>query len=104
MPKKCILFDFDGVIVDSFPTAFTAQKIICPNITKEHYRQFFEGNIYEQVNSGDIHSELCRHEDFWEHYIPRLKQDGRLVSGMDEAIRTLAQAHTLVVVSSCLAS
>lgn len=100
MKTKFILFDFDGVILDSYQIAFTARKIVCPDITEEHYRQFFEGNIFEQVDSGEIHSKLCQHDDFWEHYTPRLKQDGRLVSGMDAVIRTLTQEHDMIVVSS----
>ena len=100
MGKKIVLFDFDGVIMDSYRTAFSVGKIVCPDLSEEHYRQFFEGNIFEQFNSGDIHSESCRHEDFWNHYIPKLKQDGRIVPGMDKVIRTLAQAHNMVVVSS----
>ena len=100
MGKKIVLFDFDGVIMDSYRTAFAVGKIVCPNLSEEHYRQFFEGNIFEQLNSGDIHSELCRHEDFWDHYIPKLKQDGSLVPGMDTVVRLLTQEYRLVIVSS----
>ena len=100
MNKNIILFDFDGVILDSFRTAFAVNKIVCPDISEEHYRQFFEGNIFEEKESGDIHSERCRHDDFWAHYIPRLKREGTLVPGMGTVVKELSQGNTLIVVSS----
>jgi len=102
--QKLILFDFDGVIIDSFPTAFWTQQLMCPDVTEDQYRILFEGNIFNTAQSylaGTAHSELCRHDiDFWEQYIPKLKQEGRLVAGMDKVIRTLAQNHDLIIVSS----
>jgi phosphoglycolate phosphatase len=98
--RKFILFDFDGVILDSYQTALTTQQIVCPDLDEEGYRRFFEGNIFERLNTGTIHSERCRHDDFWDHYIPKVKREGRLISGMDDAVRALAEEHALIIVSS----
>lgn len=102
--KKLILFDFDGVILDSFSAAFGTSQLMCPHLTEDQYRMFFEGNIFntgQSYFSDTSHSESCRHDtDFWEHYIPRLKRDGRLFPGMEVAVRALAQEHTLIIVSS----
>ena len=45
MKTRYILFDFDGVIADSYAPAFEVQKMICPHLTEEVYRKRFEGNI-----------------------------------------------------------
>lgn len=45
MKKPFILFDFDGVIADSFKLSFEIAKMICPHITEDIYQKRFEGNI-----------------------------------------------------------
>ena len=45
MKKNYVLFDFDGVIVDSFLHAFEVNKMIYPHLTEKEYRMRFEGNI-----------------------------------------------------------
>jgi beta-phosphoglucomutase-like phosphatase (HAD superfamily) len=47
---KIVLFDFDGVIVDSFKPAFEVQKMIRPgiNFSEDDYRKFFEGNVFNE--------------------------------------------------------
>ncbi|MBI4087061.1 HAD-IA family hydrolase [Candidatus Kaiserbacteria bacterium] len=100
MGKHFILFDFDGVILDSYKIAFAAQNVVCPDCTEEQYRQLFEGNIFEQISMGSIHTNRCHHADFWDHYIPQLKDEGTLVPGMDAVISALAEVHRMIIVSS----
>ena len=45
MKEKIIIFDFDGVIVDSFDIAFKVNKLSRPALTKKSYRAKFNGNI-----------------------------------------------------------
>lgn len=47
--KKTILFDFDGVIADSFNIAFETAKMKRPTLTFESYKDKFKGNISEAV-------------------------------------------------------
>ena len=42
---KIIIFDFDGVIVDSFGPAFDLARKYSPNIKLNEYKKLFEGNI-----------------------------------------------------------
>ncbi|MEI6850149.1 MAG: HAD-IA family hydrolase [archaeon] len=44
---KSIIFDFDGVIHDTFEIGFRLNKIVNPDITEGEYRDFFNGNLYE---------------------------------------------------------
>ena len=103
MKDKIILFDFDGVIVDSFAPAYEVKKMICPNITEEEYKQGFEGNINNWLKNNIKHDEKCRHDiDFFTEYIPRMKEVVTVVPGMETVIKELAKSYTLVVISSTL--
>jgi len=57
MNDKYILFDFDGVIVDSWAPAFEVNKLMCPNITEAEYKKAFYGNIKDWDKSGIVHTE-----------------------------------------------
>lgn len=46
---KAIIFDFDGVIVNSFEACFKASQFYDPNLTREEYKKMFEGNIFESL-------------------------------------------------------
>lgn len=105
MKKKFILFDFDGVIVDSFAPAFEVQKMICPHLTEDNYRKRFEGNINDWEEPINVHTKECRHDiDFFTEYIPRMEKEVQIVSGMQEVINQLEKDYTLVVVSSTITS
>jgi len=44
---KAIIFDFDGVIHDTFEMIFNIRKKLYPNITREEYLSYFNGNIFD---------------------------------------------------------
>jgi len=48
---KAVVFDFDGVIHDTFELAYSIIERILPNCTREDYRSFFDGNILHAVAS-----------------------------------------------------
>lgn len=105
MTKKFILFDFDGVIADSFRPAFEIQKMICPHLTEDIYRKRFEGNINDWEEPINVHTEECRHDiDFFTEYIPRMKNEVRIVPGMKDVIIELEKNHKMVVISSTITS
>lgn len=43
--KKTILFDFDGVIINTFDNAFAVSRMIYPTLTLEEYHEKWNGNI-----------------------------------------------------------
>ena len=45
--KKLLLFDFDGVLEDTFDWNFEVASKRYKNLTKKDYRTWFDGNIYE---------------------------------------------------------
>lgn len=105
MRKKFILFDFDGVIADSFRPAFEINKMICPHLTEDIYRKRFEGNINDWEEPINVHTEECRHDiDFFTEYIPRMKNEVQIVPGIKEVIIGLEKTYTLIVISSTITS
>lgn len=103
MHTNFILFDFDGVIVDSFATAFEVKKMICPNATEADYKKGFEGNINDWQKADTKHDEKCRHDiDFFAEYIPRIKERVLTIPGIEKVIKELAKSYTLIVISSTL--
>jgi len=46
---KAIIFDFDGVIGDTFDISFKAAKELHPNITKRDFLNYLMGNVYEKA-------------------------------------------------------
>jgi len=103
MKNKIILFDFDGVIIDSFEAAFRVVKMVDPSITKERCQSFFDYNINdwkkglseEEIRRGD--------EEFFGRYLPTLER-ARVFPGMEKVIAELGKKHTLLIISSTISS
>ena len=47
--KKAVIFDFDGVIGDTFDFCYGPYKEVQPELTKDEYRSWFSGNIYDKL-------------------------------------------------------
>ncbi len=57
MAVEAIIFDFDGVIHDTFELAYSINRSISKvKITKEEYKDFFNGNIYDRKEISEEHS------------------------------------------------
>ncbi len=105
MSKEFILFDFDGVIADSFQAAYSVAKMICPHLTEEDYRKRFGGNIHDWEEPVDRHTKDCRQDvDFFAEYVPKMKNEVRIFPGMKEVVIELAKKYVLIVVSSTITS
>src|SRR3989344_1361064 len=102
--KNFILFDFDGVIVDSFCIAFETRKLLCPDITENQCRRCFEGNVNDWESSFNIHTDACQHNavEFDPLYKKRLKTEARIVPGIEAEIAKLEKEYRLLVVSSSI--
>jgi len=103
MTKKNILFDFDGVIVDSFAACFEVSRAIHPILTEETYRKRFEGNINHAFTDQE-HDDRCRHDiNFFDELRPRLAQ-APVFEGMLDVIDELHKEYRLVIVSSTISA
>ncbi len=105
--RNFVLFDFDGVIADSFGVCMKTARNLCTHITEEQYRAAFEGNVYEKHKEmmAPDHGSECHHDrDWFEVYVPALEAEGKLILGIREVITGLSHHYILIVVSSSINS
>lgn len=105
--RKFVLFDFDGVIADSYGVAWDTARKLCVRLTDEKYRSLFEGNVYERhgVVLAEEHGPECHHDlDWFPIFTPAFEERAKLFSGMREVIEKLSHTHVLIIVSSTLTS
>jgi len=100
MNSKYILFDFDGVIIDSFEIAYETSKLNSPTLTEDDYRKAFEGNINDWKDKDFKKAPAV---DFFAEYIPRLMK-ARLFPGIETAIKELAETYRLIIISSTISA
>lgn len=105
------MFDFDGVIVDSFDYFFDAFIQSCRQHgfaqikTRKDFVRLFEVNMYEGMRQAGISSEatgalLATMGEILE----RLDSGYDIFPGMEEVLRRLASNNVLVVITSNLGS
>jgi len=98
MKEKILLIDFDGVIVDTFDLGMSVNNKLGTGISPDEYRKQFEGNVYENYDDND--EEIVSEDNEWfKLYTPgMLKLEP--VEGVVEAIKTLGEKYTLIIISS----
>ena len=104
--KTFVLFDFDGVIADSWHIAFETARTVFPSIDEANYRRMFEGNIYEAHDEAVANGERERTTDaeWFDIYVPKFEDQATLFPGIKEVVEELSHGHELIVVSSTITS
>ena len=100
--NKIILFDFDGVIADSFNITFEINKIIDHKIvTKEDFQNLFDGNINDWTKEFSYGEEEIKriNNEFFAKYAPQVEKV-KMIPGIKEVIVELAKTYTLLIISS----
>lgn len=98
--RNVILFDFDGVLVDTFFVCYGITKELNPDMPAEEYRSFFEGNIYNSMERAGAQKRMFHAmPDFFRMYEERSR---KLVvpEELKTLVRKLAKTADLVVISS----
>lgn len=102
--RRCVFFDFDGVIADTFSAAFFTASVECKHITEEKYRAKFEGNIYNSSHEDGLVHDKCAHDiDWWEVFYPKF-QLAHPFPGSIRAVQDLAENYRLAIISSNISS
>lgn len=92
---KAIIFDFDGVIHDTFDLAYKINiEVLGEKLTKEKYRDFFNGNIFESkdINEKDNDNFFKLQNEAFKY----LKIDKNIKKNLEK----LSKQYSLFVVSS----
>lgn len=98
--NKIVIFDFDGVIVDSFEHSLDTIQTLFPGTTREKYRDSYKGNVYENSKSYTDKSIDEIKKVYFPLYMKGLHKIV-LFSKMDKIIQDLSKRYTLTMVSSC---
>lgn len=104
--EKLLLFDVDGVIVDSFNEVYLEVKKFIEDLTgneltEEEYRKLYEGNPLEQIFSLVGATKLLKVKDEMKSFLNSYKNT-KIFDGMEDVLRELNKDHTLVVITSSL--
>ena len=103
MKSKIIIFDFDGVLVNTLPRWFDLASIHNPDITYKYFQDLSNGNFHEvtaRMSDQKVYVIPPKNE---EHHSMWLKET-ELVPQMYELVQELSKEYTLFVVSSALTS
>lgn len=97
--KKPLIFDFDGVIADSFDITYDILKKLIPSATKEQFKASFNTNIQDVQYEGKKIRENGMIEKFSNEYVKRAKDIG-INPTVKNALKTLHADFELFIVSS----
>lgn len=97
MNKKVIIFDFDGVIVDSIQLSFEINVELMPDLEYSEWQKWFEGNLYKEIRKE--HSNDKSQDFFYERYNNQVVMIAP-IKGMPELINELSKKYILSIVSS----
>ncbi len=94
---KLLIFDFDGVLEDTFDWNFKVAKKRYKGIDKEDYRSWFNGNIYEHpiiLEAG--HMNVTEYFDIYKKGFVGKK----LKNKFKRLLEDIYEKYTLVIISS----
>jgi phosphoglycolate phosphatase len=98
---KVILFDFDGVIVDTFSFCYRIMNSR-DAISEDFYRAKFEGNINDAFKKPEQNPD-AKPFDFYGQYNPEL-MSCQPNEEVVKVIKELARNHMLIIISSTISS
>jgi phosphoglycolate phosphatase len=102
---KTIIFDYDGVIVDSFPTTYAIYKVICSKLNKrlpstiEGFKEIYTGvftKLYVDLGISKDESEAA--ENIYREEVK--KQNPVVFPGIKDVFEELTKKYNLVILSS----
>jgi phosphoglycolate phosphatase-like HAD superfamily hydrolase len=97
--EKIIIFDFDGVIANSFHVAFEVNRLSRPALTEDRYQAMFNTNINDAKHTDPVVNEI----DFFTEFGKRFQNLG-INSEVKESVIQLSKQFPLFIVSSTINS
>lgn len=96
--SKAVIFDFDGVIVDSFEMCLETNKLFIPEMTPEGYREKFEGNFFKKSNITKLDKTQFEYFDIYTEKLKGLKA----IDGIRDFLEHLSSEYDLYIVTSSI--
>ncbi|MBI2630698.1 HAD family hydrolase [Candidatus Nomurabacteria bacterium] len=96
---KLVIFDFDGVLANTIELSYTIHTAKNPNMTLEHFKEYSNGNFYENYNKAVKEGRHIPADDFYGDY-----KKGLDILTIDkilhDSILFLSKKYKLVIISS----
>jgi len=96
---KAILFDFDGVLVNTLPMCFEINKEKNPDFTFEQYQDMSNGNFYASYIEHSAKGLYRAHDDYDQQYAKHLLQY-QIPEELKELVVGLKENFLLAVITS----
>lgn len=104
--KKIVVFDFDGVLVDTFKITLEMHRQVTPSLTAKQYRSFFDGNIHEFVKPNqhlykdvDVPTKKYPYGKNFQYFIDHIDKV-KMADNINKIIQGLEQKYSLFIISS----
>ncbi len=97
--KKLVIFDFDGVIVNTHDISLALNQVTNPHLTEELYSQMSHGNFYASFESDAPIITFTPNPNFFESYTEEILKVP-MPPVLKEVVISLSQKYTLAVCSS----
>lgn len=90
--KPYFLFDFDGVVIDSFHLCYELSQTINsrPDLTHGAFRDWFNGNVYKHLDVSGESSVVAEDDPFFVAYKPRVVELSP-VPGIQKVLETICE-------------
>ncbi len=97
MDKKLIIFDFDGVLIDTLSVCFKIANEVNEDLYLDEYKGFFDGNMYDaKRKNGLLRSFHPKRNEIYDDSVRTLDVPVEL----KELVKRLSDKYTLAIVSS----
>ena len=94
--KKLLIFDFDGVIENTFELSYGLLKEQFSELTHEEYRTWFDGNLFESLEAKGVKIDF---DIFFERYGAALVETN-IQENIKDALTKLSEQYSFAIVSS----
>ena len=95
--KKLVIFDFDGVLVDTLGIVYAINKEIHQDLSIEEYKSFFEGNINFAVRKDGTFKKF--HPNFFDLYDSG-SREVMVPDILKLILKELVENYILIIISS----
>lgn len=104
---KAVIFDFDGVLVDSLPLVFRVYEIICKELGVEFTDDIYKRDFFETdykltlAKLGVVDDEGIRKaEDIFVNFMTKNRKEIKLIPGITPLLNNLMKNYKLGLVSN----
>lgn len=93
---KAIIFDFDGVIINTYENHYQTYKKKFKNLNREIHKKIFEGNIHELVSKLEVKDKGINELELLRKHLIKQKIEKEIL----ETLKKLKKNYELHIISS----